>query len=80
MPSQPPSAYLARFWFDTILHSPEALAYLRDLVGSERLLLGTDYPFPVDDPAPLQSLADAGCSQVEIDQISGGNASALFKL
>ena len=79
-PSQPPSAYLGRFWYDTILHSPEALAFLRDLVGSEKLLLGTDYPFPVDDPSPMQSLADAGCSQEQIDRIAGGNASALFKL
>ena len=80
VPSQPPSAYLGRFWYDTILHSPEALAYLRDLVGSGRLLLGTDYPFPVDDPSPMQSLAAAGCSQEQVDQISGGNARALFKL
>ena len=79
-PAQPPSAYLSRFWYDTILHSPAALAYLRDLVGSDRLLLGTDYPFPVDDQAPLQLLEDAGCSPDQIAQISGGNASALFKL
>ena len=79
-PSQPPSAYLGRFWYDTILHSPAALVYLRDLVGSDRLLLGTDYPFPVDDQAPLQLLEDAGCSPDQIAQISGGNASALFKL
>ena len=79
-PSQPPSAYLGRFWYDTILHSPQALSYLLGLVGSERILLGTDYPFPVDDPSPMQSLADAGCSQAEIEQISHSNTRALFKL
>jgi aminocarboxymuconate-semialdehyde decarboxylase len=47
-PEQPPSAYLRRFFYDTILHYPAALRYLRDLVGSDRLLLGTDYPFPMD--------------------------------
>ena len=79
-PSQPPSAYLGRFWYDTILHSAAALTYLRDLVGSDRLLLGTDYPFPVDDPTPMQTLADAGCLKEQVDHISGGNASGLFKL
>ena len=79
-PSQPPSAYLGRFWYDTILHSPQALSYLLGLVGSERIILGTDYPFPVDDPSPIQSLADAGCSQAEIEQISQGKTQALFKL
>ena len=79
-PSQPPSAYLSRFWYDTILHSSAALIYLRDLVGSDRLLLGTDYPFPVDDPWPMQTLADAGCSKEQVDQISGDNAAGLFKL
>ena len=34
-PSQPPSAYLRRFFYDT-LHHPAALRYLLDLVGSDR--------------------------------------------
>lgn len=79
-PAQPPSAYLTRFWYDTILHSPSALGYLRELVGTENLLLGTDYPFPVDDPEPLQSLENAGFSPEQVAQVSGGNARRLFKL
>ena len=78
--AQPPSAYLRRFWYDTILHSPDALAYLQDLVGSDRLLLGTDYPFPPEDPDPLRSLANAGCSPEQTEQITQRNASSLFKL
>ncbi|HSF31366.1 MAG TPA: amidohydrolase family protein [Candidatus Tectomicrobia bacterium] len=79
-PSQAPSAYLRRFFYDTILHHPMALRYLRDLVGSERLLLGTDYPFPMDDRTALKRLEQAGCTADEIAAIGGGNAQSLFKL
>jgi len=79
-PAQPPTAYLRRFFYDTILHHPAALRYLRDLVGSERLLLGTDYPFPMDDRSALKLLEQAGCTADESAQIGGGTARRLFKL
>jgi aminocarboxymuconate-semialdehyde decarboxylase len=79
-PAQAPSAYLRRFFYDTILHHPVALRYLRDLVGSDRLLLGTDYPFPMDDRTSLRLLEQAGCTADEIAQIGGSTAERLFKL
>jgi aminocarboxymuconate-semialdehyde decarboxylase len=80
VPSQPPSAYRRRFFYDTILHEAAALRYLRDLVGSDRLLLGTDYPFPVDEPAPVPMLAQAGCTADDIALVGGSTAQRLFKL
>lgn len=80
VPAQTPSAYRRRFFYDTILHEAAALHYLRELVGSDRLLLGTDYPFPVDEPAPVQMLAQAGCTTDEIAQVGGGTAQRLFRL
>ncbi len=79
-PAHAPSAYLRHFFYDTILHHPSALRYLRDLVGSDRLLLGTDYPFPMDDRNALKLLEQAGCTADEIAQIGGGTAQRLFKL
>ena len=58
-PAQTPSAYLRRFWYDPIVHMPPARSFLRELVGSDRLLLGSDYPFPVDHPDPLQIIRKA---------------------
>lgn len=40
----PPSAYLGRFFYDTITHSEAALRFLIDSVGVDRVLFGTDYP------------------------------------
>src|SRR5262249_38258034 len=42
---KPPASYLRRFTYDTISHAPEALGYLIDLVGADRVMLGSDYCF-----------------------------------
>ena len=44
-----PSEYLSRMYFDTLVHSPLALEYLVKVVGSSRVLLGTDYPMGMAD-------------------------------
>lgn len=45
----PPREYLGRFWVDGITHDPQLLRYLLDLIGDERICLGSDYPFPLGD-------------------------------
>lgn len=44
-----PREYLGKFWVDCITHDPKALQYVLDHVGSRRVCLGTDYPFPLGD-------------------------------
>jgi aminocarboxymuconate-semialdehyde decarboxylase len=80
VPAQPPSAYVRRFYYDTILYHPAALCYLRDLAGSDRLLLGTDYPFPVVEQEPVQLLEKAKFSPHDMTQVSGDTTRRLFKL
>jgi aminocarboxymuconate-semialdehyde decarboxylase len=75
---QTPSSYLTQFHYDTILHHGPALNYLRDLVGVDRMLLGTDLPFPPGDPDPLYSLRDAGFDAADIERIVDTNPNALF--
>ena len=74
-----PSQYLKRFYYDTILHQSGALRYLRELVGIERLLLGTDLPFPPGDPDPLATLQNAQFSSSEIEHITNKNPRKLFR-
>jgi aminocarboxymuconate-semialdehyde decarboxylase len=54
-----PSAYLARLHYDTILHDAEALRYLAAKVGTERIVLGTDDPFPPMERDPLSAVRNA---------------------
>jgi len=53
-----PREYLDRMYFDSLVHDPKVLDFLLDLVGAERIALGTDYPFPLGELRP-GSLIDA---------------------
>jgi predicted TIM-barrel fold metal-dependent hydrolase len=40
-----PIDYLRRFWFDTVLWNEESLSFLCKVVGEERIVPGSDFPF-----------------------------------
>jgi aminocarboxymuconate-semialdehyde decarboxylase len=42
---QSPEPFIERFYYDTILHSPDSLAFLIGSAGPQRVLLGSDYPY-----------------------------------
>ena len=42
-----PSEYLGRFYYDSCTYTEETLRFLLDAVGSDRVVLGTDYPAPM---------------------------------
>jgi len=47
-----PRAYLGRFWVDSLVHDPVMLRYVVDLLGADRVALGSDYPFPLGEDEP----------------------------
>lgn len=51
-----PSAYLRRFHYDTITHSEAALRHLIGLVGSDRVVVGTDYRYDMGCMDPVRTL------------------------
>lgn len=62
---QPPSAYLRRFYYDCIVYTEQALRYLIDTVGADRVVFGTDWPYdmaldwPVSWIQSMESITDA---------------------
>lgn len=44
-----PREYLGRFWVDCITHDLPTLKFIIDHVGSDKVCLGSDYPFPLGD-------------------------------
>lgn len=59
-----PKEYLGHFWIDSLVHDPKALHYIIDLIGDDKICLGSDYPFPLGEHHPglliekeIQSLA-----------------------
>jgi aminocarboxymuconate-semialdehyde decarboxylase len=78
---QPPSAYQRRIYYDTVTPSEEALRFLLDRVGADRVVLGSDWPFVPWNPSPggwVQSLKSL--TQEEKDKILWKNLEALLKL
>jgi aminocarboxymuconate-semialdehyde decarboxylase len=71
---QKPSEYLKKMYFDTIVHSVAALQYLVQVVGAERVVIGTDYPMGMGDFESVKKVLDLDVPTREREQILGGNA------
>lgn len=78
--AEPPSAYLRRVWYDTVVFDPRLLRMLVSLVGADRVMLGSDYPFDMGDEDPRGTLAAAGFSDADTAQIAERTAAAFFGL
>ena len=75
-----PSSYLRRFHYDTLVQYAPALAYLVDVVGADRVMLGSDHPFWMGDPDPVRVVREAGIATDAQRLILGDNASRLFRI
>jgi aminocarboxymuconate-semialdehyde decarboxylase len=75
-----PDAALAAMYYDTIVQDPRALRYLADIVGANRIMMGSDMPFPIGDLAPLRIVQETSFSGSERAGINGGLAQKLFGL
>jgi aminocarboxymuconate-semialdehyde decarboxylase len=73
-----PSSYAHEMVYDSIVHAPKPLRFLTDLVGVDRLVLGTDYSFPPADLSPLASLQTAGFDAADIKKIAEDNPHRFF--
>jgi aminocarboxymuconate-semialdehyde decarboxylase len=75
-----PDAALATLYYDTILQDPRALRFLADVVGADRIMMGSDMPFPIGDLEPMKIVAQTGFSEAEAASINGGLAARLLGL
>ena len=73
-----PSSYLSRISFDSLVHTPEALRALVAAVGSDRVVLGSDFPFDMGVADPVERVEAAGLSPADVAAILRGNAERLF--
>ncbi len=47
-----PLSYLGKFYVDSLTHDPRMLQYLLEVIGEEKIAMGTDYPFPLGEDRP----------------------------
>jgi aminocarboxymuconate-semialdehyde decarboxylase len=80
VPARPPTEYLKRLYYDSIVFTPEALRHLAAEVGASQIVMGTDYPYPwVSEPVE-HILQTPGLTDVEREAVLGGTAAALLGL
>jgi aminocarboxymuconate-semialdehyde decarboxylase len=75
-----PSDYLKKIYFDSIVHSVYALQYLVRVVGSDRVVMGTDYPMGMGDFEPVSKVRELNLPDGERELILGGNAAQALSL
>jgi aminocarboxymuconate-semialdehyde decarboxylase len=78
---KPASSYLRRFLYDIIAHNDLVLADLIRMVGADRVVLGSDFPFNMGLDRPVEVVERIkGLSSKQKDMILGSTAAAILKL
>jgi len=70
-----PREYLGKFWIDALTHDDKALQYVVDVMGEDKVCMGSDYPFPLGEhhPGKLIESMNAFSQQVK-DKLLYDNA------
>ncbi len=77
----PPSYYVDRFCVDSAIFSETSLRFLIDVMGEDRVMLGSDYPFPLGEIPPGGLIRDAGTlTNNEKQKLLTTNAQTFFNL
>jgi aminocarboxymuconate-semialdehyde decarboxylase len=77
---EPPEASLRCLHYDTITHDPGLLRAVVEFAGPERVLLGSDQPFDMADPRPVETVRAAGLDSEAEALVLGANAARLLGL
>lgn len=73
--AHPPSHYVDRFYVDSVVFDPVALRLLVTVMGDERVLLGSDYPYPLGERPAGEVIRKADfLSSEQRSALLGGNA------
>jgi aminocarboxymuconate-semialdehyde decarboxylase len=81
-----PRSYLAngdppaRFYVDSLVHDADALKLLLKLFGTQRVALGSDYPFPLGEAHPGKLIESLKLSAEDKSQLLSGTAREFLDL
>jgi aminocarboxymuconate-semialdehyde decarboxylase len=76
--SAKPSAYMQRFFYDSVIFDQDMLARLVAKVGADRIMMGSDYPRGEIETDPVGFVTTAGLSPDNRERILSHNAMELF--
>jgi len=77
---KPPTAYLRDLYYDSLVFTPEGLRHLAAEVGADRIVLGTDFPYPWTDRSVEHILEAPELSDADKVSMLSGLAATLLEL
>jgi len=75
-----PKKYLGKFWVDSHVCDHKMLQYVIDLVGADKVMQGSDYPFPLGEAVPGELVRTAPIKDIEKEKILGLSAKSWLGL
>ena len=79
--TKPPSEYVKKLYFDTVVFTHHQLEYLVGTWGADHVVMGTDYPYDMMEVDPVGFVNGApGLTDDQKRAVVGGNAAALLGL
>lgn len=76
----PPSSFLDRVFFDTVVYNKSALSFMVSVVGARNMLLGSDSPLDMHDHNIVGKIRNlSSCSEEDKEMILGANLKRLIR-
>lgn len=75
-----PRQGFATMYFDTCVFDTDSLEYLARKAGVERVMLGSDAPFPIGDPEPVKVIRNADFTEAQKGGMLGDTAQKVFRI
>ena len=75
-----PRAGFSAMYFDSCVFDAEALEFLARKAGADRIMLGSDAPFPMGDPEPMKVVEASNLTAEEKSAVLGATARKVFRL
>jgi aminocarboxymuconate-semialdehyde decarboxylase len=69
-----PRDYIGKFWIDSLVHDEKAMNYVIDIMGEDKVCLGSDYPFPLGEHLPGSLIESMKFNPDIQDKLLFGNA------
>lgn len=77
---EPPTNYLKKVWIDGVVFTQHQLEYLVAQYGSDKVIMGSDYPFDMADYDPVEHIVSSNLSDEDKANVAGLTAKKLFGL
>jgi aminocarboxymuconate-semialdehyde decarboxylase len=71
---------LAALYTDSILHDARVLRFVIEIMGADRVMMGSDMPFPIGEMEPGRIIDAVGLKPDQIASIKGALAAKLLRL